>query len=216
MKEYNALKILATEGDEQLAQTLDNSALQHLHGYGLIEENGGNLTIRFETIKRFLQGKYKFERKNLSIKEQKQEINTRFDAAEQKLRFIIRDTLRTALGSTNAKDIFLKAMKDNRAVSDSMLDKAGKMTYRQLYDPTMNGGCFFTVLISTIEQNYSLFINIFEVDSDITITRLRKLNRARQLSAHSAPENAENWSKRDFEEFREAITWLESVLGNYD
>ena len=118
IKEYNALKILATEGDGQLVQTMDNIALQHLYGYGLIENNGGNLTICFDTIKHFLQGKYKFERKNLSIKEQKLEISVRFDAAEQKLRAIVRNTLRTSLGNEGARTAFLKAMEGNKAVAE--------------------------------------------------------------------------------------------------
>jgi hypothetical protein len=216
LKEYNALKILATEGDAQLVQTMDNMALLHLHGYGLIEDNAGNLSIRFETIKRFLQGKYKFERKNLSIEEQKNEINVRFDAAEQKLRSIIKDTLRTVRGSSEAHQIVLDAMRDNNAVAPHIVSKAENLTYKQLFDPTVNSGCFFTVLINIVEKNYPLFENVFETDVNTVVSSLRKLNRARRLPSHSAPETAEKWTDDDFNEFRDAISWLEAILENYD
>ncbi len=216
IKEYNALKILATEGDSQLSQTLGNTELLHLHGYGLIENNAGNLAIRFDTIKRFLQGKYRFERKGLSIEDQKLEINVRFDAAEQKLRSIVKDTMRTILGAAEAKEAFWAAMRDNRAVSSSMLDSARELTYKQLFDPTVNHGCFFSVLITVIGNNYSLFSKVFECDQASTTSKLRILNRARQLPSHSAPESAEKWDSKDFEEFRSAMSWLEAVLDNYD
>lgn len=216
IKEYNALKILATEGDSQLSQTLGNTELLHLYGYGLIENNAGNLAIRFDTIERFLQGKYRFERKGLSIEDQKLEINVRFDTAEQKLRSIIKDTMRTILGENEAKKVFFAAMQDSPAVSSSAITQAKEMTYKQLFDPTVNHGCFFSVLITVINKNYSLFSKVFECTKTDTISKLRELNRARQLPAHSAPDDAEKWNSEDFESFRSAMTWLEAVLDNYD
>ena len=86
-----------------------------------------------------------------------------------------------------------------------VLKKANKLTYKQLFDPTMNRGCFFTVLIDVLEQNYSLFKNVFETDLNAALSKLRRLNRARQLPFHSASENVENWTPQNVEECREAM-----------
>lgn len=216
IKEYNTLKILATEGDAHIIQMLDSTALQHLLGYGLIEDNAGNYAIRFDTIKRFLNKTYQFERENLSIEDQKQEINVRFDAAEQQLRSIIRDTLRTSLGKSSAKQAVITVMQSTKSTQGYFATKAEQLEYKQLFDPTVNGGCFFTILIELIANNFTLFSNVFETDLSTVRSNLTTLNRARRLPSHSAPENAEKWTTEDFKEFRSAMKWLEDILSNYD
>jgi hypothetical protein len=72
------------------------------------------------------------------------------------------------------------------------------------------------VLINIVEKNYPLFENVFETDVNTVVSSLRKLNRARRLPSHSAPETAEKWTDDDFNEFRDAISWLEAILENYD
>lgn len=215
-KEYNALKILATSGDEQISQTLDNKDLQHLLGYGLIENNAGRYAIRFDTIERFLQGKYKFERQGLSISEQKEEINLRFDHAERKLRTIVRDTLRQALGTEIGKETVINAMRHNSAVTQKMIDVATTLQFKQLFDSTLNKGMFFTTLIKIIGENYSLFSNVFSANKSDVINHLNVLNQSRTLPGHSAPENAENWKTSDFEKFRTSMQWCEKIMSEFD
>ena len=215
-KEYNALKILATSGDEQISQTLDNKDLQHLLGYGLIENNAGRYAIRFDTIERFLQGKYKFERQGLSISEQKEEINLRFDNAERKLRTIVRDTLRQALGTEIGKETVINAMRLNSAVTQKMIDVATTLQFKQLFDSTLNKGMFFTTLIKIIGENYSLFSNVFSANKSDVINHLNVLNQSRTLPGHSAPENAENWKTSDFEKFRTSMQWCEKIMSEFD
>ena len=215
-KEYNALKILATSGDEQISQTLDNKDLQHLLGYGLIENNAGRYAIRFDTIERFLQGKYKFERQGLSISEQKEEINLRFDNAERKLRTIVRDTLRQALGTEIGKETVINAMRHNSAVTQKMIDVATTLQFKQLFDSTLNKGMFFTTLIKIIGENYSLFSNVFSANKSDVINHLNVLNQSRTLPGHSAPENVENWKTSDFEKFRTSMQWCEKIMSEFD
>lgn len=216
IKEYNTLKILATDGDTLVSQVADNTSLGRLLGYGLIENNAGHYAIRFDMLKRFLQNTYRFEREKISIKEQKAEINYRFDAAEIRLRDVIRRELRSSFKEPGAKQAFLDAMQNNRAVSNFQLQKAAGLTYKQLFDPTVNTGCFFTVLIDIIDNNYSEFENTFETSKEDVKNHLLTLNRARRLPSHSAPENPEKWSDEDFKKFRVSMKWLEEVLDNAD
>src|SRR5699024_9634645 len=104
-KEFNVLKEIAINGDEYVSNFVDDRALLHLLGYGLIESNEGRYNIKFNTIKRYLLGKYKFERTNLSVEDQKEEIQFRIDAAEIKLRELIKTTLLVQKGNSEARQI---------------------------------------------------------------------------------------------------------------
>ena len=215
-KEYNTLRILATEGDRHVSQMMDSTALLHLIGYGLIEDNEGNYAIRSDTIKRFLQKTYRFERKNMSIEEQKGEIIFRFDQAEQALRKIIRRTLRQRFGTEAARQAVLDAMHTNNATKNYLAQKADNLEYKQLFDPTVNKGCFFTILIDIITANYACFENVFDEDIETVRAHLYTLNYARTLPSHSVPETAENWTESDFSKFRESMKWLDNVLRDND
>ena len=211
-KEYNALKILALEGDKTISQTMDQTTLSHLFGYGLIEESNGTYYIRFETIKSFLRGKYKFERQNLSIDDQIKEIELRFRNGERELRKIIRSSLKLRLGEEKASISVINAMRNVRA-SSHLADSACSLKYRQLFDTTVNKGIFFSVLIEIIKNNFNLFKNVFEGDElNVVMSNLLVLNKARQLLAHPANEDAENWTNKDFEKFRSSMSWLEKII----
>ena len=47
-KEYNVLKLLATKYDNNVADTHDQKSLMHLLGYGLVDYNEGQYSIKFE------------------------------------------------------------------------------------------------------------------------------------------------------------------------
>ena len=216
-KEYNALKILATEGDSQIAQTLDNKALLHLLGYGLIENNSSHYAIRFETIKRFLQGKYKFERQGLTIDEQEAEISLRFGTAEKKMRELVRNILRQSKGVEEGKKIVLSAMRKNRAVQPNVVTRAETISeYRQLFDTTVNTGMYYTTLILIIVDNFPLFSNVFNEEKHNVEKHLWILNDSRRIADHSAPSDAKNWTIEDFNQFRKSMIWCEEILREFD
>jgi len=215
-KEFRTLKILATEGDRIVSQITEDHALSHLIGYGLIDNANGEYSIRFETIRRFLQGKFKFERKGLSIEDQKQEINLRFGAGEKGLRNLIKNTLRTNLGASGAIAAVIEAMRNNKFASQ-FADEAQWLNYNQLFDVTVNKGMVFSVLIQIINDNFELFSNIFEGESLQTVKQhLYVLNRSRIPDSHNADDNAEGWTEEKFEDFRTSMTWLEEILKNFE
>lgn len=214
-KEYNILKVLALEGDAILAQIQEKDALFHLIGYGLVECNQNNYAIKYSTIARFLRGEYRFERQGLSVEEQKEEIQLRVNNAEMQLRTLVRNTLVSVKGKTKAKDVVLNAMRAHPSISSRDVKKAETLTYQELFDPSQNN-MYFSLLKIIILDNLNVFENIFEGQNDALIKKnLDAINYARRCPDHSYTEKSANWSWANFVEFREGISWLESVISEY-
>ena len=213
-REYDALKILAIDGDGQLSRVLDNAQIVHLTGYGLIEKNGDRFAICYDTVKRFLQGKYVFERTGLNFKDQALEINTRMNDCELRLRALVRRTLNAYKKKIDPKQAILDAMAAHPSVTEKQKKTAAGLDYKELFDPTVNHGCYFLVLVLAIEQNYdTVFSAIFDQDKNTVVKTLKeRFNRYRQIPAHPIDEDAKNWSDKEFEQFREDMSWLEAVL----
>jgi len=213
-REYDTLKILATDGDGQLSRVLDNAQIVHLTGYGLIEKNGKRFAIRYDTVKRFLQGKYAFERTGLNFKEQALEINARMNDCELRLRALVRRTLNAHKKELDPKQAFLDAMAAHPQVTENQKRFAAGLEYKELFDSTVNHGCYFLVLVLVIEQNYdTVFSAIFDQDKNIVIDTLKnRLNRYRQIPAHPIDKDAKNWNDEEFDRFRADMIWLENIL----
>lgn len=211
-KEYNVLKILATKGDTDIVGTQDQYSLLHLLGYGLVDDNQGQYAIKFETVKRFLEGKYQFEVEGLSTKEQNQEISLRINDIETELRRIVRQNLKAKYGSKTAMSMVLSAMSSNNSAK-GFLKTAQKLEYNQLFDPSLNGGCYLSVINDIIEKNYMDFSNLFEnaVEKDVVMA-LKCLNKCRRAPAHSFDEESEKWTESEFMEFRKAASLIEGCL----
>lgn len=215
-REYDTLKILATNGDEQLFRVLDTPQILHLIGYGLVENNGERFAIRYDTVKRFLQGKYAFERTGLSFKEQALEINTRMNDGELRLRALVRRTLNAHKKTINPKQAMIDAMRAHSNVTPQQINFALGLDYKDLFDPTVNRACYFLVLVLAIEQNYdTVFSAIFDMDKTTVIDTLKyRFNRYRQIPAHPIDQDAKNWSDADFAQFRTDMSWLEGILSD--
>jgi len=216
-KEYSVLKILAVDGDKQISQLVDNNSIVHLLGYGLIDSNQGNYAIKYDVVKRYLQGKYKFERTNLTMDEQKTEIFFRVDAIEIKLRSIVRNTLMTIMGASSAKNAVIKAMEGfiGKSLSENDVNKAKSLTYIQLFDTSVNK-LFLPILSQIINNNFNHFVNIFHaIDRYSLMDILSIINGARRVAFHGFTDKSENWSIVDFYKFREKISLLENTIEDY-
>ena len=214
-KEFNVLKEIALNGDEYVSKFVDDRALMHLLGYGLIDKDDERYNIKFETISRYLLGKYKYERLNLTIEEQKAEISYRLNTAEMSLRNLIRTTLQITKGDDDAKNIVIQAMQKHNAINSNDVNKAKSMSLSQIFDPSINK-LYFSLLSEIIINNYPLFSNVFIGESINTINNhFTVLNRARRVPDHSYTQNAEGWGIEDFKQYRKSIAWLESILKKY-
>ena len=98
------------------------------------------------------------------------------------------------------------------------MSKAEKLDYGKLFDPTLNQGLTFGLLRNIIENNYEgPFENVFGGEPQKKVVDcLKVINSARRASAHSYDDESENWTEEDFLEFREAMSWLETCLKEYE
>ena len=216
-KEYNALKILALQGDRVIGQTMDEKSLSHLLGYGLVERNKDNYAIRYDTIRNYLRGEFKFERVDLTIEEQQNEIMTRTIDVEKQLRKIVRNNLQWAMGMSKAKETVINSMSNHDNISDKDILRAQSLTYTQLFDPSVNTVFFLSVLKDIILEHFLLFQNTFEGATENQVRKvLSIINNARRCPSHSYPQDAANWTEKDFYDFREAMEWLEPILKQYE
>ena len=135
---------------------------------------------------------------------------------ELRLRALVRRTLNAYKRTVDPKQAFLNAMAAHPAVTESQIKIASGLTYKDLFDPTVNHGCYFLVLVLVIEQNYdAVFSSIFDQNKKTVIEILKeRFNRYRQIPAHPIDENARNWSDKNFEQFREDMRWMEEILDN--
>lgn len=216
IKEFNVLKEIAINGKEYISNFMDDEALLHLLGYGLIENSDGKYSIRFSTIARYLLGKYKYDRKHLSIEEQRQEINYRFSCVEIALRKAVKNTLQITMGVDAAKEIVIDAMGNHPGISARDIDKARNLTLSELFDPSVNK-MYFHLLSTIIIENFVLFENVFNKKTKEEWEEIfSRLNKARKVPSHSYSEGVANWNDEDFEDFRDAIKQVEEILKAYD
>ena len=213
-KEYEILKVLALHGDSIISQIQDKDSLFHLIGYGLVECNQNNYAIKYSSIARFLCGEYRFERKGLSVEEQKEEISLRVNRAEIQLRTLVRNTLALMLGKSKAKDAVMISMENHASIGPKDLSKAEALSYTQLFDPSQNK-MYFSLLKVIILDNLNVFSNIFDCDAKVITKHLDSINYARRCPDHAFTEQSENWSWECFEAFREGMNWLEKILVEY-
>lgn len=209
--EFNTLRILATDGDAVVSQTKTQTELHHLVGYGLVDYNQWNYVIKYNTVRNFLRGEYKFERRGLSVEEQRNEICLRLDQAEIDLRLLIKQTLLSQCGKANGKQLVLNAMQTTNVDTSTV----SPLDYNQLFDPSINK-IFFSVLRQIVADNFGLFANIFDgYTSNDIVHCLDVLNHSRRCPAHSYDDNCEKWTDADFENFRFNMKLLESILKEY-
>lgn len=215
-REFETLKLLALQGDETVSRIQSQAALAHLIGYGLIECNHSHYAIKYNVITHFLRGEYRFERLGLTIEEQKAEIQLRVNAAEMQLRKLVKNTLLMFKGATNARDVVISAMKSNGNITPQNLHRAHNLDYSQLFDASVNN-MYFSLLVIIICNNYPLFANIFE-DNELTEVEnhLWEINTDRRCPDHSYTEDAEKWSWKKFEDFRNSMSWLEKILKKFE
>ena len=133
---------------------------------------------------------------------------------ELRLRALVRRTLNAHKKEIDPKQAILDAMAAHPSVTEAQKRVATTLEYKELFDPPVNHGCYFLVLVLAIEQNYdNVFSAIFDQDKSAVIDTLKgRFNRYRQIPAHPIDEDAKNWSDEEFNRFRVDISWLESIL----
>lgn len=127
---------------------------------------------------------------------------------------LVRRTLNAHKKELDPKQAFLVAMAAHPQVTERQRSLTTGLKYKELFDSTVNHGCYFLVLVLVIEQNYdTVFSAIFDQDKSIVIDTLKnRFNRYRQIPAHPIDKDAKNWSDKEFGQFRADMIWLENIL----
>ena len=213
--EYSTLKLLAIEGDRYISKIKTSQELHHLIGYGLVENNQQNYCIRYNTVNRYLSGKYQFERIGLSLEDQKSEISHRLGAAEISLRKLIKRNLKQFMGASAGKQVVINAMQKNNASNiSSIIHKAQSLDFDTgLFDPSLNPGLYLSVLSIIIQDNLQCFQFTFNNTNAADIQKhLEVLNKSRRCPAHSYDDDSVAWTDEDFNQFRISMKWLEEII----
>lgn len=203
--EYDMLRFLA-QGDEALfAQFAKDHEryTRHLVGYGLIERGPSGYAFKIETVREFLEASHRYERLNLTDEEKRSEISLRRNKAEQGLRRLVRNSLRTTYGKRKASERILAAIPESRKshLNDYDIDA--------LLDPGASE-LYLSDLIHLIEREWDIFMNIFEMEKDETRVLLNAINRDGRPDAH-----AKSIDSDTFAQLRLHFKKLEGILDEW-
>lgn len=193
LEEYNDFIALATD-----APSLTN----HLLGYGLIENLNGTYDFRIDVIKKYLLRKNKYKKIATTQDEMWNEISSRRNDIERKLRIIVRNQLKAQLGGNEAKQAVLSIIGSNKAA------KYGSLSYKDLFNPNKSE-IYWEDLRKLISKNWSLFKNIFGQDQERFNTEMRAINQLRK-DAHAA-----DLTQDEMSYFRVCMNRLEILVGDF-
>lgn len=204
--EYEMLTYLA-RGDESDFVELANSDpayTQHLIGYGVISKSDRGYDYKIDAVKKHLITKEKYKRLNLSQADKLAEISKRRNEAEERLRKLVAQVLRTKLGEEAAKQ-YVMAKYDV-----AQKRKCTSLSYRELFNSNLNNIYFDdlrTLMHRTWEDN---FRNIFSEDVEKFNSRMVILNSIGRSDAHK-----KHVVDSDMESFRGSMSWLEEKIKDY-
>lgn len=135
--EFNLLKKLALDGRNSFKKELSSGekSIQHLLGYCLIEEEGGEYFIRIKSIEQYLKSQYINDQTLNSQKDKRARLNIRRDTIETKLRNIIFYNLKQKYG-TKAKEKlmdYIKGTTTDKIQEKKIRDVSLKLAMEELY-----------------------------------------------------------------------------------
>ncbi len=196
--EYKLLQYLAA-GQSQTFATFakeDPSWIEHLIGYGLIEETTGSYHFRINVVQATIEAEARHLRSPDNVEERWELLSEARNSLEVRLRLLVKSLLRVSLGQS-AKAAVIAAM-----VKSSQIEKAKDLEYNQVFDAEL----YFSDLRRAVENNWNIFHNVFSGDLARFTESMKAANQAR------ADAHAKLIEKAEFEEAMSAINWLASCL----
>lgn len=203
--EYEMLGLLAREEYSDFAQFASDSPnyTTHLLGYGLIESEDGQYDFRIEVIKKHLVRKHNHKPIATTQDEMWAEISNRRNAVEPKLRKIVRNQLRAALGMTDAMNSILGVMGEQRA------RKYGGLSYVEIFEPN-RCEIYWEDLRKIITKNWEVFKNVFGPSQEEFNRMMKGVNDMRK-DAHAA-----ELTPDDMAYFRVCMKRLEAIASELE
>lgn len=201
--EYEMLRLLALNDLDSFNElvTLHPPYIEHLLGYGIIRQEFSGYEFNIQAVKNFIQEQAKYKKIGLSIEEKRQEISSRRNSVEIKLRKLVKVLLKTKLGEKGAKSELLRIFGKKRK------SELAHAPYNDLFNPNKSE-IYFSDLSKVIIAHWDIFENIFSKTQKDTFTRLEFINSSR-IDAH-----AKDLSDDDFQYFRACMSSIEEDLEN--
>jgi len=198
--EHEMLRFLALEDYSTFNEFADNdsSFTNHLLGYGIIEKCQNEYSFKIDALKKYLQKKNKYKKLNQTQEQKMSEISERRNAAETKLRLIIRNQLK-AFNGKKAHQLVLQSFGITRSKKYEIL------SYNELFNPEIVN-VYFDDLRQLIISHWHCFQNMYSIDKDEFNGQLKAINRYRN-DAHAI-----NISNEDMNYFRICMSSLESFI----
>lgn len=197
--EYKLLQYLAAGQDETFSTFAreDPAWVEHLLGYGLIEEIAGKYHFRINVVQSTIEGEARHLKSPDNVEERWELLSEARNSLEMALRSLVRALLRVSLGKAGAKSEIVKAM-----VKGSQIQKANDLEYTQLFDSEL----YFSDLRRAVENNWSVFHNVFSDDQARFTEAMKVANKAR------ADAHAKRIEREDFEAAMASINWLSASI----
>ena len=197
--EYKLLQYLAAGQHEMFSNFAqeDPAWIEHLIGYGLIEEIAGKYHFRINVIQSTIETEARHLKSPDSIEERWELLSEVRNSLELQLRSLVKTLLRVSHGQIGAKAEMIKAM-----VKSSQIQKATNLEYTQLFDAEM----YFSDLRRAVENNWSIFHNVFSDDQARFTESMAIANKAR------ADAHANSIERAEFELAMAAINWLSTSI----
>lgn len=156
-KEYELLEILVVEGNEEFKEKVFNvygidaaNIIEHLFGYGIIEEVNENYYITIDAIKKYIMNQTKLEKKLVNNQEKWATINLRRNKIEGSIKQIIVAVLKSNFGK-KTKDEVLKHIPKGRRESLRQFE------LKEIFDNYL----YFSDLKNIINARWKMFEKIF-------------------------------------------------------
>lgn len=199
--EYEMLSMLANEDFKTFEEfaTLHPSYTSHLLGYGIIKKDVDGYDFNIDSIRDFILEQSKYKKIGLSQEEMWAEISERRNAAEVKLRRLVRLLLKANLGAATARETVLNIFGEPRK------GRLGKLSYEELFD-AKKSEIYFSDLAKIISKKWEVFSNAFENTRQETFRNLDFINSSRN-DAH-----AKDITEEQFSYFRLCMNAIESDL----
>lgn len=197
--EYKLLQYLAAGQEQTFADFArdDLSWVKHLVGYGLIVADGGKYHFRINVVRSTLEAEARHLRSPDNVEERWELLSETRNSLEVQLRGLIKTILRVSMGQQAAKEEMIRAM-----VKSGQKERAQGLEYQQLF----NAELYFSDLRRAVENNWTLFRNVFSGD-ELKFSEAMKLANTARADAHAGLINRDA-----FEAAMSSINWLSSCV----
>lgn len=202
--EYELLITLANEDSVTFKENTNKkqNSLAHLLGYGILGKENESYYFIIESMRDYLLEINKYRKIETNIEQRWAEISERRNAAEKKLRTIIKTTLKSMHGEELAKEATLDILGKSRK------QEYASKSFNEIFDANLST-IYFEDLRKIISKEWKSFENVFGISKKETFDSLGFINKYRS-DAH-----AKDITLDEFTLFRISILKIEKDISEY-